>query len=109
MQKVSRDVKRLVSKEDDNEDTTEKYGIISENQLRNLQTYYTQQTMEKTKPRHVKTIFPEPEPEPEIKPKKSVREFHVMETENPHHTSIVRVQQDTEESDTYSVKTESGV
>ena len=67
--------------------------------------------MEKTKPRHVKTIFPEPEPEPkpEIKPKKGVREFHVMETENPHRTSIVRVQQDTEESDTYSVKTESGV
>ena len=109
MQKVSRDVKRLVSNEDDNEGTTEKYGIISENWLRNLQTYYTQQTMEKTKPRHVKTIFPEPEPKPEIKPKKGVREFHVMETENPHRTCIVRVQQDTEESDTYSVKTESDV
>ena len=109
MQKVSRDVKRFVSKEDDNEDTTEKYGIISENQLRNLQTYFTQQTMKKTKPRHVKTIFPEPESEPEIKPKKSAREFHVVETENPRHTSIVCVQQDTEESDMYSVKTESGV
>ena len=32
----------------------------------------------------------------------------MVETENPHHTSIVRVQQGTEESDTYSVKTESG-
>ena len=79
-----------------------------ENQLRNLQTYYTTQHLrEKQHQPHVSTIFPDQETIPE--PKKNVREFHVVETERPHHTSVVRVQAPTEESNTYSVKTESGV
>ena len=104
MQQVSRGIKRLVSLEDDDEDM--------ENHLKTLQTYYTtQQTMGISKQPHVGKIFSEPEPEPaqEIKPKKSVKEFHVFETENPHYTSIYRVIPPTNEADSYSVTTESGV
>ena len=79
-----------------------------ENQLRNLQTCYTAQHLrEKEHQPHISTIFPEQEPIPE--PKKNVREFHVVDPERPHHTSIVRVQAPTDVSNTYSVLTESGV
>ena len=82
--------------------------IILENQLKTLQTYYTaHQIAERNKQPHVKTIFSEPEPK--IKSKKSAREFHVVETENPHHTSVVRVHAPSDESKTYSVTTETGV
>ena len=86
-------MRRLVSlKVDSDEDIADNDEIILENHLRTLQTYYTaNQIAEKNKLPHVRTIFsePEPEPEPEIKPEKTVREFHVVETENPHHISVV--------------------
>lgn len=113
LQKVSRDIKRSLSKENGDEDRADNDDIISENHLRNLQTYYTRQAKEKSKQPHISTIFrepdPEPEPEPEIKPKKSVRQFHVVETENPYRTSIIRVRPDTDDSDSYSVTLESGI
>ena len=99
LQKVSRDIKRFLSKDDNHENIAD--------QLRNLQTYYTQQSMKKTKQPHISTIFSQPEPE--IKPKKTVREFHVVETEKPHHTSVVRVHAPTDDSNRMSVTTESGV
>ena len=80
---------------------TEKEAMLLQNQLRNLQTHYSLPPTDKSHQPHVSTIFSEP--------KKGVREFHVVETENPHHTSVVRVQPPTDESNTYSVKTESGV
>ena len=101
-------MERLISTQSSDKDTTNSSAIISENHLRTLQTYYTaHQTAERNKRPHVKTIFNEPETK--IKSKKNVREFHVVETENPHHTSVVRVHAPTDESDTYSVTTESGV
>ena len=59
------------------------------------------QIAEKSKLPHVRTIFsePEPKPEPEFKPKKTVREFHGVETENPRHISVVQVQAPTDESE----------
>ena len=76
-----------------------------QNQLRNLQTYYSLHPKKTDDQPHIRTIFSEQE----VKPKKGVREFHVVETENPHHTSTVRVHPPTEDSNTYSVETESGV
>ena len=104
-------MRRLVSlKVDSDEDIADNDEIILEKHLRTLQTYYTaNQIAERNKLPHVRTIFSEPEPEPEIKPEKTVREFHVVETENPHHTSVVRVHAPTDGSKRYSVTTESGV
>ena len=102
MQQVSRDIKRLVSKAGSDEDKADNDEIILENHLRTLQTYYTaQQTLERRKQPHISTIFRER--------RKNVREFHVVETENPHVQSVVRVRPPTEESNTYSVTTETGV
>jgi hypothetical protein len=107
LQKFSREVKRFVSKEEpEGEDNTaDKEAMILQNTLRNLQTHYSVHPTEKSHQPHVETIFSEPE----IKPKKGVREFHVVDPENPHHTSVVRVQPPTDDSNTYSVTTESGV
>jgi hypothetical protein len=104
LQKVSRNLKRLVSR-DDLDNIADKETMIVQNQLRNLQTHYSVHPTDKSHQPHVSTIFSEAED----KPKKNVREFHVVETENPHHTSVVRVQPPTDDSNTYSVKTESGV
>ena len=106
LQRFSRHLKRLLSKEELEDNTADKEAMILQNQLRNLQTYYSLHSTDKNHQPHVSTIFSEPED----KPKKSVREFHVVETENPHHTSVVRVHPPTHESKTYSVTvTESGV
>jgi hypothetical protein len=118
LQKVSRNLKRLVSR-DDLDNIADKETMIVQNQLRNLQTCYSVHPTDKSYQPHVSTIFSEDKSyqphvstifsEAEDKPKKNVREFHVVETENPHHTSVVRVQPPTDDSNTYSVKTESGV
>ena len=85
-------MKRLVSKDDGDEDIAD--------HLKTLHTYYTaHQTHLKSKHPHVSEIFSKPK----------TREFHVVKTENPHHSSIVRVRPPDEESATYSVTTESGV
>ncbi|CAB4014000.1 Hypothetical predicted protein [Paramuricea clavata] len=104
LNKVSRNLKRLVSR-DDLDNIADKEAMIVQNQLRNLQTYYSLHPTDKSHQLHVSKIFSEPED----KPKKSVREFHVVETENPHHTSVVRVQPPTDDSNTYSVTTETGM
>ena len=81
-----------------------------QNQLRNLQTYYTVHPHGKENSPHVSNIFSDPEIKPNNpEPKQKTREFHVVETEKPHHTSVVRVQAPSDESNTYSVRTESGV
>ncbi|XP_028409628.1 uncharacterized protein LOC114532342 [Dendronephthya gigantea] len=108
MHKTSRNLRRLVSRDDVDENIAEKQEMNLQHILRNLQTYYTQQSKEKTRQPHVETIFSKPQ-KPSPKPKKSIREFHVVETENPHHTSVVRVESFDESSNKYSVKTESGV
>lgn len=108
MQSISRNIKRLVTEEDGDENMTEKKATILQNQLRNLQTYYTAQQTMKSKQPHISTIFSEPEPEPEIKLKRIVREFHVSETEKPHNTSVVRVSPPNEDSDEYCVTTDTG-
>ncbi|CAB4014002.1 Hypothetical predicted protein, partial [Paramuricea clavata] len=105
LHKFSRHIKRLVSKEEPEVNTADKEAMDLQNTLRNAQTYYSLHPTDKAHQPHVSAIFSEPED----KPKKSVREFHVVETENPHHTSVVRVQPPTDDSNTYSVKTESGV
>ena len=71
--------------------------------LRTLHTFYRQQSKERSQPR-----FAEIFKKQETKQKKSVREFHVVNTENPHNSSVVRVQASSENSDSYSVKNESG-
>ena len=117
MQKFSRNLKRLVSREslDDNHDTDDQRKAeieaeILQNQLRNLQTYYTVQSQGKENSPHVAKIFSYPEIKPNNpEPKQKTREFHVVDTEKPHHTSVVRVQAPSNESNTYSIRTESGV
>ena len=85
-------MKRLVSKDDGDEDIAD--------YLKPLHTYYTaHQTHEKSNHPHVSNIFSKPK----------TREFHVVKTENPLHKSVVRVRPPDEESATYSVTTESGV
>ena len=86
-------MKRLVSKDDGDEDIAD--------HLKTLNTYYytAHQTHLKSKHSHVSEIFSKPK----------TREFHVVETENPHRSSIVRVRPPDEESATYFVTTESGV
>ena len=87
----------------------DKEATILQNQprLRDMQTYYTaQQRMKIGKQPHISTIFSQPGPEPETKRKKCVREFHVSETENPFNTSVVRVSRSSEESDEFSVTTD---
>ena len=87
----------------------DKEATILQNQLRNMQTYYTaQQRMKRGMQPHISTIFSQPGPEPEIKRKKSVREFHVSETEKPHNTSVVRVSPPNEESNEFFVTTDTG-
>ncbi|CAB4014001.1 Hypothetical predicted protein [Paramuricea clavata] len=105
LHKFLRHVKRLVSKEEPEDSTADKEAMILKNTLRNLQTYYSLHPTDKAHQPYVSTIFSESE----AKPKKGVRKFHVVETENPHHTSVVRVQPPTDDSNTYSVTTESGV
>ena len=101
--------------QDDNHDTEEQRKAeieaeILQNQLKNLQTYYTVHSKGKENSPHVSKIFSDQEIKPNNpEPKKKTREFHVVETEKPHHTSVVRVQAPGDESNTYSVKTESGV
>jgi hypothetical protein len=73
--------------------------MILQNQLKNLQTHYSVHPKDQSQQPHVNTIFSEP--------KKGVREFHVVETENPHNTSVVRVQPPTDESNPYSVMSQS--
>ena len=98
-------MRRLISKNEDDENKTEKEATNLQHTLRALQR---QHCREKTSQLHVETIFSKTQ-EPSPKPKKSVREFHVIETENPHHTSVVRVHPPDEISSKYSVRTESGV
>ena len=107
LQNISRNIKRLVTKEDGDANMADKEAIILQNQLRNMQTYYTaQQRMGRGMQPHISTIFSQPGPEPETKRKKCVREFHVSETENPFNTSVVRVSRSSEESDEFSVTTD---
>ena len=117
MQKFSRNLKRLVSRESEgdnhdieNQRKAEREAEILQNQLRNLQTYYTVQSQSKENSPHVAKIFSYPEIKPNNRePKQKTREFHVVDTEKPHHTSVVRVQAPSDKSNKYSVKTESGV
>ena len=117
LQKCSRNLKRLVSKEsqDDNHDIevqrkAEREAEILQNQLRNLQTYYTVHSKGKENSSYVSNIFSDQEIKPNNpEPKQKTREFHVVDTEKPHHTSVVRVQAPSDKSNKYSVRTESGV
>ncbi|XP_046849320.1 uncharacterized protein LOC124442861 isoform X2 [Xenia sp. Carnegie-2017] len=95
---TSRQLARILSKDENQQhDYTE--------DLRTLHTFYRQQSKERSQQPRVAEIFNEQE----TKQKKNVREFHVVDTENPHHSSVVRVQAPSENSDSYSVEKESGV
>ena len=110
MQRVSRIIQRLISKED-GKDIEDNDAISLENYLKTCHAHYTQQAMKKSKHPHVSKIFSKPEPKQESTPenKQKTREFHVVDTENPHYKSIVRVRYSDTESDTCSVTTETGV
>ena len=74
--------------------------------------HYTMHNVTGLRQRRIDTIFEEQDeqekPANQEKPAKG-REFLVTETENPHHTSIVRVRPPTKDTEQYSVLTESGV
>ena len=91
---------RLPSRDDHN--------VISlQDQLKIMQTQYSTHFKERNNIHqpHVSTIFSKSE----SKPKKSAREFHVVETENPHVRSVIRVRPLSDQSSVFSVRTETTV